>query len=188
MSENSYEYIIKQKNEGTALYKKIAVVCICATVAASGSALALKNLQGGLRLTIIFTVLSISVLAAFLALKMLSVEYEVTIECGELTVTTIYGRFYRKLTLSAMLNSISEIGEYSDAAYDAISKLSLQKDFICLSSLSAPDVYYAIFDDEKDRCILYFDVTEKAEAILKKQIPGAFRASQRRITNYQSQQ
>jgi hypothetical protein len=103
------------------------------------------------------------VIAAFLTLKMLSVEYEVTIECGELTVTTIYGRFYRKLTLSAMLNSISEIGEYSDAAYDAISKLSLQKDFICLSSLSAPDVYYAIFDDEKDRCILYFDVTEKAE-------------------------
>lgn len=185
MSEISCEYIIKQKNEGTALYKKLAALTGSIIIAAVASTLSMKA-PLNLRLTLILISLSVSVLIAVVSLKFLCVEYEITIEHSEITVTTIYGRFYRRMNVSLALNSISEIGEYNDAAYGAISKLSLQKDYVCLSSLSAPSIFYAIFDDEKDRCIMYFDVTEKAEAILKKQIPSAFRASARRINNSQT--
>ena len=186
MYNNSCEYIIKQKSEGSALYKKLAAVFACVAIGAVCSSLSLSLPQRELRFTLLLASISVSALLAFVAFRLLSIEYEITVEAGELTVTTIYGRIYRKLSLSLTLNSISEIGEYNDKIYDEICKLSLQKDYICLSSLSAPRVFYAIFDDEKDNCILYFDVTEKAEEILRKHIPSAFRASARRINTAQS--
>ena len=89
---------------------------------------------------------------------------------------------YRKQILNLSTLSFSEIGEYDDQAYDAVSALSLQKNYVCISSLSAPDVYYALFEEGKDQCILYFDAPARAVELLKKQNSGAFRASAKRKT------
>ena len=105
-------------------------------------------------------------------------EYEVVLGGGDLMITVIYGKGFTKRLLNIPINSISELGEYDDAAYKSVSKLSLQKNYICMSSLSAPDIYYAVFDEGKDRCILYFDAPERAIEILKKQNSAAFRRGQ----------
>ena len=52
---------------------------------------------------------------------------------------------------------------------------------LCLSSLSAPDVYYGIYEKGQDRCIIYFDAPERAVGLLKKTNSGAFRASDKRM-------
>ena len=188
MSDNSCEYIIKQKSEGKVLCKKASAIFGCVILGAVASSLSMQAPWENLRLTLLLISITVAAFLAFISLKMLSVEYEITIEYKELSVTAIYGRIHRRLMLSTPIGSISEIGEYTDEAYEQLCKVPLQKDYIAMSSLSAPLVYYAIFDDEKHNCILYFDVTEKAVEILKKQIPGAFRASARRINNAQAQQ
>ena len=109
------------------------------------------------------------------------VEYEVVIGGGDLLITTIYGRSIRKKAINVSVASIIEIGEYGDGAFEEISKLSLQKNYLCISSLSSPNMYYAIFDEDKDRSILYFDATGEAIALLKKYNGGAFRASDKRM-------
>ena len=188
MSDNSCEYIIKQKSEGKVLYKKASAIFGCVILGAVASSLSMQAPRENLRLTLLLISITVAAFLAFISLKMLSVEYEITIEYKELSVTTIYGRVHRRLTVAIPLSSISEMGEYNDEAYEELCKVPLQKDYIAMSSLAAPTVYYAIFDDEKHNCILYFDVTEKAAEILKKQIPSAFRASARRINNAQAQQ
>jgi hypothetical protein len=122
-----------------------------------------------------------AVLTAFLAIvtwRFTCVEYEVVIGGGDLIITKIYGKGFSKRLVNIPVNSIIQLGEYDDGAYESVSRMSLQKNYVCMSSLSAPNVYYAVFDEDKDRCILYFDVTEKATEILKKQNSAAFRRGQ----------
>ena len=124
------------------------------------------------------------VLTAVIALvtwKLTSVEYEIIVGGGDLIITTIYGRSLRKQTLNLSVAAISEIGEYDDGAYEEMSKLSLQRNYLCISSLSSPNMHYALFDEDKERCILYFDATSEALALLKRYNSGAFKASEQRM-------
>ncbi len=183
MSENSCEYIIKQKNEGKALAKKLGMIASYVALALLLSALNLTFAPTELRL-IFFIFIAIAVaLTVFITWRFVCVEYEVVIGGGELTVTVIYGKSVSKRLLCRSLSSFSEIGEYDDRAFEEISKLSMQKNYVCISSLSAPLVYYGIFEEENERHIIYFDVTERAAELLKKQNASAFRASAKRINN-----
>lgn len=182
MFENSCEYIIKQKNEGLALFKKIGLALSYASAAALLSLLDLAFAPEELKLLLLVIILLTIGLAAFITWRFVCIEYEVIISGGEITITTIYGKSVGKTILSKPINSFSEIGEYDEKAYDEISKLSIQKDHVCISSLSAPLIYYALFDEENERRILYFDVNEKAIALLKKNNSSAFRASERRMS------
>lgn len=182
MFENSCEYIIKQKSEGAALLKKIGVASSYVAVAVLLSILNLSFAPKDLRL-LFFAIIAIIIgVAAFISWRFVCIEYEVIISGGELKITTIYGKSVSKTTLSKSINAFSEIGEYDESAYEEISKLSIQKDYVCISSLSAPTIYYAIFEEESERRILYFDVTDKAIALLKKSNSSAFRASERRMS------
>ena len=177
----TYEYIIKQKNEGKVLLGKIALALSYLLLAAILIFLVITLTPLYVMIPLILLSLAFTALVAFVTWRFLSVEYEVTIGGGDLLITTIYGRSIRRKTVNLSVNSIIEIGEYDDGAYEEISKLSLQKNYLCISSLSSPDMYYAIFDEDKERCILYFDATSEAVTLLRKYNQGAFRASDKRM-------
>ena len=180
MLENSYEYIIKKKTEGALLLKKIAAIVGYAAFFFCSLALVALALPA----LLIPAIILISCLTAFLVFitwRFFCIEYEILIESGEIVITRLYGKGSRKKLFSYPISSLCEIGEYNDRAYEEISKLSLQKNLICISSLSAPDVYYALYEDEDDRCIIYFDAPERAVALLKRYNASAFRASAKRI-------
>ncbi len=179
--ENSYEYIIKQKAEGKVLAKKIFFIIGYVALAFLLILFTIGLAPIPLYVPIIMLALAFTAFIAFISWRFVCVEYEVVIGGGDIIITTIYGRGFSKKLLNRQISSFSEIGEYNDRAYEEISKLSLQRNYVCISSLSAPDVYYALFEDEKDQCILYFDAPERAVELLKKNNSAAFRASERRI-------
>ena len=183
MNSSSCEYIIKQKTEGKALAKKIGFIAIYVIVFLVLASATLLFLPSNTYFIAFSVIIALTAFGIFVSWRFTCVEYEIVISGGELTVTLLYGKSISKRILSRTISSFSEIGEYDERAYEEISKLSLQKDHVCISSLSAPDVFYAIYDDEKDRCILYFDVTEEAKALLRKLNPSAFRASAKRMND-----
>ena len=175
------EYIIKQKNEGKALSRKfVAILLYCAFAAI---AIALIFTLAPVYLILPFLIIAAAFLAIiiFASWRFLCVEYEVVIGGGDLLITAIYGRSIRKKIINVSVASILEIGEYGDGAFEEISKLSLQKNYLCISSLASPSMYYAIFDEDKERAILYFDATDEAITLLKRYNSGAFRASDKRM-------
>ncbi|MBQ8409550.1 MAG: hypothetical protein IJY39_11885 [Clostridia bacterium] len=131
---------------------------------------------------LLMIVVALTALLVFLTWRFVCVEYEVIIAGGDILFTAIYGKGFRKKILYMPVNAFSEIGEYDDTAYEEISKLSLKKNHIVISSLSAPDVYYALFEEDKDQCIIYFDAPPRAVELLKKLNSSAFRASAKRIS------
>ena len=183
MTENSYEYIIKQKTEGKVLLKKAALIISYILFPVILALFAVAFLPSEILFPIILLLIALTAFLVFVTWRFVCVEYEVIIGGGDVIFTVIYGKGFRKRLLNKPINSFFEIGEYDDRAFEAISKISLQKNYICLSSLSAESVYYAIFEDGKDQCILYFDAPDRAVELLKRSNSGAFRASAKRIND-----
>ena len=183
MSENSFEYIIKQKSEGNSLAKKALAIIGYLAFAVILCTLSIMLPPPYVRFPLVLISVALTALLIFITWRFLCVEFEVIIESGDIIITQIYGKSIRKQLLNLPINAFFEIGEYDDKAYEEVSKLSLQKTYICISSLSAPVVYYAVFEEDKDRCILYFDAPERSIALLKKYNSGAFRASARRLNS-----
>ena len=179
--ENSYEYIVKQKTEGKALFKKIALFLSYFAFAALLILFTFGFAPEELYMPIFMIIAALTALLAFITWRFVCVEYEIVISGGDVKITTIYGKGFSKALLCRPVASFSEIGEYDDKAFEEISKISLQRNYLCISSLSAPCVYYALFEDGKDQCILYFDAPERAIELLKKNNSAAFRASDKRL-------
>lgn len=179
--ENSYEYLIKQKAEGKTLAKRCLAIIGYVALAFLLILFTIGFAPVQLYVPIVMLSLAFTAFIAFVTWRFVCIEYEVVIGGGDIIITTIYGKGFSKRLLNLPINTFSEIGVYDDKAYGEISKLSLQRDYVCISSLSAPSVYYALFEDEKDQCILYFDAPERAVELLKKNNSAAFRASERRM-------
>jgi len=179
--DNAFEYIIKQKNEGKVLLKKVLLILLYAAIAILLTAVTLAYASIAVFIPMAVFIIALTAALAFVTWRFVSIEYEISIGGGDMIITKIYGKSIRKTLLNIEINSFSEIGVYDDSAYEEISKLSIQQNLLCLSSLAAPDVYYGIYEEGQDRCIIYFDAPERAVELLKKTNSGAFRASDKRM-------
>ena len=185
MLSNSHEYMIKQKAEGKFLVARIFLIAFYVVFITTPIMLTFLYSPVKYYPFFILCTLAAGALLIFLTWRFTCIEYEVVLLSGEITLTTIYGKGFAKATLNMSISNFIEIGEYNDQAYEAIRKMSIQKDIVCMSSLSAPLVYYAIYEDDGTRIIVYFDVTEEAIEILKRENRAAFRAGEKRIKDNQ---
>lgn len=170
------EYIIKQKNEGKVLIKKICAA-LCYVLLFAVLAWVIGAFSAPL-LQIPFLLVDgiFCAMTAFVTWRFLCVEYELVFSGGEMTATVIYGRSIRRRGMSVAINALNEVGIYDDGAYERLSGMSLQKNYIYVSSMSAETIYYAIFDEGKERCVVYFEADERAIKQIKQSNFGAIRA------------
>ena len=86
---------------------------------------------------------------------------------GYMTFTVIYGGRSKKKKLEVCIKDMKEIAPYDEAACARLENRGLKKDYIFVSSLDAPDMYYAVFDQEGEDQVVYFEATKKALQILR---------------------
>lgn len=160
---NSYEYIVKQKSEGIWRWRRFAMILLYTvlTLAFLGTFIAIK-----FPWAIAFLPLLVWMLIYF-TWRYVSPEYEYSTLSGEITFTTIYGGKTRKALFTANIKDFQTIAPYDEAAEAYVSAQRCNRDFLCMSSLQAPDLYYGIFMLEDEKCVVYFEATEKALKILK---------------------
>ena len=159
---NQYEYIVKQKSEG--VWKLRRTLMICGYVA--------FNL-----VYLFFFLFSFPWAVTFLPLldwvliyftwRYVSPEYEYSTLSGEITFTTIFGGKSRRKLFTVNIRDFQKIAPYDEAAEAYVSAQKCVRDFRCMSSLYAPDLYYGIFMLGEEKCVVYFEATERALKILK---------------------
>ena len=176
MESQALEYIVKQKNEGGLLRRRIAIILGYILLFVTLSALILNLSPALLYLPFFLLNIAFCALVIISSWRFVCPEYELIITGGEMNVTVIYGKSIRRRLLSLEINSLSEFGYYDDAAYEKLCRASLTRNFICVSSLAAPVIYYAIFDYKKERSVPYFEADERAIKYLKQQNSAAARA------------
>ncbi len=175
MEIQSLEYIIKQKNEGKALLGRIGLFIAYILLFVILALVIILFSAPAFQMLFLILDLILCAMIAFISWRFVCIEYELVFSSGELTLTVIYGKSVRRKRLSVPINSIYEIGIYDDQAYDKLCKASLQKNYIAVSSMSAETVYYALFDEGKDRCALYFEVDDRAISYLRRENSSAVR-------------
>ena len=175
MENTTLEYIIKEKNEGAVIRHKVMAILGYLFLFVTLALLVINLCAPLLHVPFLLVDGAFCAMIAFVSWKFLCVEFEMVIGGGELTLTKLYGRSIRRRMTSVPLSSVIEIGIYDDAAYEKLCASSLQKNYVAVSSMSAPVIYYALFDEGKERCVLYFEIGEKGLKRLKQENPGAFR-------------
>ncbi|MBQ3063439.1 MAG: hypothetical protein IJC99_01370 [Clostridia bacterium] len=168
---SGYEFAVSQRKEGKWIAARIGLIMIYAIYV-------LTVLLLGLKLRLIVPLLAFIPLTVWLLIfitwRYVQVDYEYSIVSGTLTFTKIYGNRQRKRVFEMQLKDavrIAPLASEQEAARGAA--YAPEREFIGVSSMSAPDIYFMLFelDDrrnrEKRRAIFYFEATAKALAICR---------------------
>lgn len=159
---NQYEYIVKQKSEGTWKFRRLMMITLYVVFN-------LAYLLAFL-LTFPWPVAFLPLLdwaLIFFTWRYVCPEYEYATLSGEITFTTIFGGKTRKELFRINIRDFAKIAPYDEAAEAYVTAQKCTRDFRCMSSLQAPDLYYGIFTLGEDKCVVYFEATEKALKIMK---------------------
>lgn len=161
MNENlTYEFVVDEHPEGSRKLKKIL---------GRGSMLVAIAV-----FVIFFTVLNpaLAPLAVFpLAMlgvvlyvwKFFNVELEYSMTSGYISFTRIYGGQKRKAVLKMLcIKDMQAIAPVTDTTMAELSARGVEKSYMFASHSSAEDMYYAIFEKDGVKCVVYFEATQKA--------------------------
>jgi len=97
------------------------------------------------------------------------IEYDYRIAVGEFTVSEVYNKRSRKEILSEKIATFEAIAPYRDQYKDACDRGSYDRVIEAVSSMSSPDVYYAVIPDSDDpavKTLLFFEATSKMLRLL----------------------
>lgn len=181
---SGYEHIVKQKVEGNLLYQKICLILAYIIIFVMPLYLILTLCPVYLWVPFILVITTVTVIAILMTWKYTSVEFEYSIFGDTISFVSIYGKKSRKGKLTVALKDFSEIGKYTDSAEKHLEGVVIDKDYLFISHLMAEHLYYGLFDDDGDKCIVYFEATDKALSLIKKYNPSALRAYEREMRKY----
>ena len=98
----------------------------------------------------------------------LNVEYEYSMTSGVITFTKILGGRSRRQILELTIKEMKEIRPFEEGAKEHLETLGLKNDYVLVSDIDSPDVYYAVFENDKSELeVVYFEATKKALSIFK---------------------
>ncbi len=178
MSENLiFEYLIRQKNSGKLIKKKLLFIFGYIALAILIYSLIFSYCPTIVLFPFLLLVTAVIGGVVFFTWKFTIVEFEYIIVPDHITFTVIYGKRLRKRALDLELKAFSEIGYYDPVSAERLENVTVNRDFVYISSTSAPDICYALFDRDNEKCILYFEAPDKALELIKKYNPSAFRAA-----------
>ena len=181
---SGYEHIVKQKVEGGLLAKKACLIIAYVILFTLPSFLIISFCPVFFIVPFILVIATITVIAYLMTWKYTSVEFEYSIFGDTISFVSIYGKKSRKGKLDVAIKNFSEIGKYTDAAEKHLEDVIIDRDYLFISHILAEHLYYGLFEKDGDKCIVYFEATDKAIALLKKYNPSAFRAYERETKKF----
>lgn len=160
---NTYEFVVAQKKEGKVKVKRIlAVVAYVLFFLICAATLIVLNLPWFVALLPL-----VEWMVIFFSWRYLSVEFEYSMTSGIATFSHIYGGRSRKTRLELNIKSCHEIAPLDDDALTRLEQRAIAKEYRFISSDDAPEVYYALFEEDGELAVVLFEPTQKALSILR---------------------
>ncbi len=168
---STYEFAVSQKNEGKWRAARIGLILFYILYV-------LGIVFVGMKYSVIAPLLAFIPLSLwviiFITWRRVSVDYEYSVTSGTLTFAKIYGNRSRRKIFEMNLRDavrIAPLGDEEEAARGAA--YHPEREFVGVSSMSAPDIYFILFElndkksGEKRRAIFYFEATSKMLSICR---------------------
>ena len=177
-----YEFAVAQKAEGKWRLARIALIAFYIIWPVS-------ILLVGMKFSIIAPLLAFIPISTwiiiFITWRRVAIEYEYSLVSGTLTFAKIFGGRSRKKVFEMQLKNAVRIAPLAhDAEAARATAYAPERDFVGVSTMSAPDIYFMLFElfdprtGEKRRAIYYFEATQKMLSICRYYNPSATVLSQ----------
>lgn len=173
----TYEFAVSQKVEGKWLLARVGLIVFYVFYVVALLAVALRT-----RIFVPFLALIPITLwmIVFFTWRYTAVDYEYSITSGELTFSRIYGNRTRRRVSTIVLRDAVCIAPLDNGEHSAkAAAFHPEREYSAISSLTAPDIYYILFEyqnkkkKEKCRAIFYFEATGRALQICRFYNPSA---------------
>ena len=163
MSEfNTFEFVVDERPEGGRKAKRFFGRLGLLSVIAAWVIFSFLTYPG-------FAILALVLLGVVLYFwKIFNCELEYSMTSGIMTFSRIYGGMKRKKVLDLVIKDFREIAPRtpeSDAKLRA--RGDIAKFYSFSSHSTADEQYYALFEDDGNLCVVYFEATEKTIKILR---------------------
>ena len=168
---STYEMAVTQRIEGKWLAARVGLILFYTVYVLGLLLVALRT-----RILVpLFALIPITLwIIVFITWRYTDVDYEYSITSGELTFAKIFGNRSRRRVLTLLLRDAVRIAPLDNGEHSARAEAwKPEREFSAISSLSAPDIYYVLFEykngrkGEKCRAIFYFEATNRALQICR---------------------
>ena len=167
----TYEFTTHQKNEGLWIFKKIALVIFYAVYVIT---LFVVGFLTRIALPFLALVPLTLWILVFFTWRYVDVDYECSMTSGILTFSKIFGSRARKKVFDATIKSMTLIAPYEKDAQKRIDRYAPEIIYDARSSTRAARPYFALFEDDKGKKILFiFEADDKCLKIFKFYNPSA---------------
>ena len=162
-ASNFVNYGVKKKPEGKYKLKRALLIMayILVPLAVAGVFIA-NNI-----LPILATLPVFIWMFIFFTWKYVSIEYEYIILDGEFRMLEVYGSKSMRTLVSTRVSGMTAIAPYDHAHKAAADAVPAGNRIEAVSTMSASDIYYAIFKDNGEDCVIFFEATEKTLKVLR---------------------
>ena len=168
----SYERLIKKKNEGKTLLLKIAAICGYALFAVIGALLVLLLADGHPALLLLVGMLDLCIFLC--TWKLVNIEYECAFISNIFCLSKIYGKSARKELFECELSEAVTVAPYSGQYKKDLESRTPDKIFSALSSKKAEDVWFILFETEGGKkTAVIFEADERSLKCLRHGCPRA---------------
>ena len=99
--------------------------------------------------------------------KIFNCELEYSMASGQMTFSRIYGGMKRKKVLEVTIKDFREIAPRTFESDSTFEEKGVTKIYSFVSHSTAPDQYYALFEQDGQLCAVYFEATEKTLKLLR---------------------
>lgn len=99
--------------------------------------------------------------------KIFNCELEYSMTSGQMTFSRIYGGMKRKKVLEVFIKDMREIAPRTPESDAKLAGRGISKTYMFASHSTADDQYYAVFEQDGNLCVVYFEATEKTLKILR---------------------
>ena len=103
----------------------------------------------------------------FFTWRYVSIEYEYYIMDGEFRLMQVFGSRNMRVLCRTRVSGMTLIAPYRDEYRAEVDKIPASHRIEGVSSLSAPDIYCAVFEDDGEKYAVLFETTEKTLKVLR---------------------
>ena len=162
-ASNFVNYGVKKKAEGKYGLKRTLFILmyILIPAAIAGVFIAIKILP------ILATLPVFLWMLIFFTWRYASVEYEYIILDGEFRMLKVYGSKSMRVLVSTRVSGMTAIAPYDSEHKAAADAVPAANRIEAVSTMSAPDIYYAIFTEDNEEYAVFFEATAKTLKALR---------------------
>ncbi len=166
-SSNFVNYGVRKKTDGGLLFRKILLI-IGYLVFVSFFAAFCFGIILPVKIPPLFAfVVVFTAIIVFFTWRYVQIEYEYIILDGEFRMIKIYGSKQMRELCCTRVSAMKRIAPYRDEYASDADAVPKERRIEAVSSMDASDIYYAIFNDGDDECVVFFEATEKTLKVLR---------------------